>query len=267
VEVPAGGTAVVEQLPVLNRDATAALTEVRKGTLHTRISLLGGPQESLLALQDYDLKLLPRDVLIWAVREAAGQAHDLTDHVAAWVTPHAPAVADLIRQAVDFSPTRQLSGYQGRPPVRDQVRAVFQALTERAGIVYVDSSISFGQAGNAVQQRVNRPETSLARRSANCLDGAVLYASLLENIVLNPVVLLIPRHALVGWETAPGLGQYDFLETTLTGTGTFEEALDRGKRHYEGFKGVIGRPLFDPLGYARLLDVKRLHQQGVLPLD
>jgi hypothetical protein len=267
VEVQAGGTAVVGQLPVLNRDATAALTTVRKATLHTRASAVTDGREALLALQDYDVKLLPRDTLIWAVQEGAGPARDLTAHVAAWVTPQAAAVADMARQAVDFSPTRRLSGYLGSPPVREQVRALFRALQERAGIVYVDASISFGQAGNAVQQRVNRPETSLARRSANCLDGAVLYASLLEAINLNPVILLVPGHAVVGWETADKSGSYEFLETTLTGTGTFEDALKAGRTVYEERAGLVGQPLFAPLGFARLLDVKRLHQEGILPFD
>jgi hypothetical protein len=66
-------------------------------------------------------------------------------------------------------------------------------------------------------------------RSANCLDGTVLLASVLEAASLNPALVLVPGHAFLAWETQDGNGEWDYLETTMIGTHDFAAARAAGR--------------------------------------
>ena len=54
----------------------------------------------------------------------------------------------------------------------------------------------------------------------NCIDGSLLFAALLENMGVRPVLNLIPGHAIIGVESGPtSSGSYWPIETTQMGTG------------------------------------------------
>ena len=72
-------------------------------------------------------------------------------------------------------------------------------------------------------QPISLPRDSVAMRAANCIDGALLFASILENIGFEPVLHLVPGHAYVGVRSAPqasGTGVTWFIETTMVGDTT-----------------------------------------------
>lgn len=274
VNLAPGQSQAITQLPVFKLDEVSRIYEVRKAVLHTRANCVESGRELLVFSQDYDIRFLARDVIVWAVVVDKDTVHDLSRHIAAWVTPNAPRIREMMRHAADYAPMGQMWGYQGHGTTehraalaRCQVKAIFEALKARGNITYVNSPISFGRKANAVQQRVNLPEDSLTYRQANCIDGAVLYASLIERAAMNPVILLIPGHALVGWETWAQSGRYEFLETTMTGTHTFEQAFQRGMQEFKNAKPLLGRPLFSPGGSAILLETRALHKAGVLPSE
>jgi hypothetical protein len=87
----------------------------------------------------------------------------------------------------------------------EQVGALYQALKE-AGLTYINSVIDYGAAACQATQRTRLPRESLATNSANCIDGTVLMASLLEGASLNAALVLIPGHAFVGWQSWDGDG-------------------------------------------------------------
>jgi hypothetical protein len=103
---------------------------------------------------------------------------------------------------------------------------------------------------------VRLPEESLQRASANCIDGAVLYASLFENLGLESVVVLVPGHAYVGVKLAEGGKDYLYLETALTGRANFEAAVHAAER-------VLSRHGSRELVRVRISDSR---QVGIFPL-
>lgn len=266
-----GARGTVAQLPVLRLDEIRRISELTRGVLHLRASYIANGQESLLWMQDEDVQFLARDVMTWAIIVDENTAHDLSHHIAAWVQPHDPAVADLAREAKDHLPRGVEFGYWGMPvnpteQVRAQVRALFLAIQAR-GLEYIHAPVAFGLRENEVHQTVHLPGFSLAHRQANCIDLVVLYASLMERVGLHPALLIIPGHALVGWETWADSGEYEFLETTWTRAGyTFEAALAQGNRTYQQFQGFLGRSIFDPRGFAVLHDLRRLRARGITPM-
>jgi hypothetical protein len=99
-------------------------------------------------------------------------------------------------------PDGQLYGYQAA--VEPQVRAIFQALKLDASITYVNSIVSFNPEEGSRSQRVRLPRQALDEQQANCLDGALLFASLLEAASLNPALVILPNHALVALAESTG---------------------------------------------------------------
>jgi hypothetical protein len=187
------------------------------------------------------------------------------------VQPNDSAIADLARAAKDYLPRGIDFGYWGVPAdraanVRQQIQAIFCAI-QALGLEYIHAPVAFGLRENEIHQTVHLPGFSLAHRQANCIDFVVLYASLMERIGLHPAILIVPGHALVGWETWSDSGQYEFLETTWSSAGyTFAAALDQGNKTYQQFKAFLGRPIFDSRGFALLHDLRRLRAQGVMPM-
>ena len=91
---------------------------------------------------------------------------------------------------------------------------------------------------------------------------------MLELANLEPLIVIVPGHSFIGWRIWRGVDQFEFLETTLTGTDSFENALAVGKRQYkQALDGdYFGRQLFDPKGFARLIDVAEGRAKQILPL-
>jgi hypothetical protein len=69
------------------------------------------------------------------------------------------------------------------------------------------------------------PRVSLHLSSANCIDAAVLYASLFENLGMDSTVTIVPGHAYVGVRTGSGSSRFLFIDAALTGRSTFEAAV------------------------------------------
>ena len=159
---------------------------------------------------------------------ATGEVRNLTHYYGAWVTPYDESVQDCMRAAASLCDPPQLWGYQSsEESVTQQVRAIFNALKQR-GVVYVNSVLDYGAPPRTSIQHTRMPIESLRSQSANCIDGTVLMASLLEGISLNPAIVLVPGHALVGWQVWEGKEQWSYLETTMIATSSFEDASRTG---------------------------------------
>jgi hypothetical protein len=157
-------------------------------------------------------------------------------------------------------PRRQIWGYQGTPEaVTPQVAALYQSLRE-AEIVYVNSMIDYGAAPGTFTQRTRLPRESLALRSANCIDGTVLMASLLEGASLSPAIVLVPGHAFLAWETWRNSNEWRYLETTLIGTADFDAACQAGQRQYK-----MHREQNQSL--VRPLPLHELRAAGIWPME
>jgi hypothetical protein len=175
--------------------------------------------------------------------------------IASWVTPHDPSVESVLTRAKEFMPGRRLPGYEPQKSLSaqristiEQARAIYRALQE-IGISYVKSSLTFGR-NTGVSERVRMPAASIQQLSANCIDGVVTYASLFENLGMDPVVVLVPGHAYVGVRESEDSDSYLYIETAITGRASFEAAVKAAT------KGLARVPEKDviriPISKARL---------------
>jgi hypothetical protein len=109
-----------------------------------------------------------------------------------------------------------------------QARAIYRAVQE-LGVSYVKSSMTFGRH-EEVSERIRMPGESLDQVSANCIDGAVMYAALFENLGMDPAIVLVPGHAYIAVRIAPGSRKFLYIETSLTGRTNFQTAVAAAQR-------------------------------------
>lgn len=175
----------------------------------------------------------------------------------AHVRPNDPRLRTILDAAVEKLRAAglpgQLSGYQSGSHVDAMVKAIYEAVVDLK-LTYSDPPASWDIRG----QRIRTTEQILDERVGTCLDTAVLFAALLENIGLYPVIALVPGHAFVGyWSAEVGteysspvgdhvypikdaanlidMGALKLFETTTVCVSdkmlSFEEALREGSKH------------------------------------
>lgn len=150
--------------------------------------------------------------------------------IASWVTPHDSLVEQMLAAAKAYTPDHRLPGYEDWKNTEQQeretyveARAIFNAIKDR-GFSYVKSSLTLGGHTNW-SERVRMPHASLTQSSANCIDAVVMYASLFENLAMEPSVVLVPGHAYVAVRVAQGSDKLLFIDVAQTGRTTFDLAV------------------------------------------
>lgn len=244
--------------PTLFPAASRRLNEITRATLNVLVEDLDGKTE------------LHRTVPIWLLaRNAAplelkdpgtGQLMDMTKYLGAFVTPNEPTIMQFLRKVADRHPETRLAGYQS--DVVPQVRAIFDTLKEDSKIAYVNSLIAFDPAEGSYSQRVRMPRESLRQRQANCVDGTLLFASLLEAISLNAALVILRGHALVAWQQKEGSTKWSYLDTVEIDRSTFEVARKIAESRVKPLKDAGDARLFRQWSVRDL----RVHH-GIYPME
>jgi hypothetical protein len=216
----------VRQQPPLFPDKVHSLNELTRANLNILAEDLDTGKTEVH--RTFPLWLLARTSAPLSVYDPAhDQWKDMSQYLGAFVTPNHPSVMTFVRTVANQHPSMRLAGYQDDVDV--QVRAAFDALKTVAKLVYVSSVIDFNPDAGAKSQRLRLPRQSLEERQANCIDGTVLFASILESISLNPAIVVLPTHVIVAWETAKNSNDWRYLDTTKIDSRTFEEAVSFGQ--------------------------------------
>ena len=136
---------------------------------------------------------------------------------AAYVNEENPLIDKVLREALNTRIVRRFLGYQSTPEMVDkQVYALWYVLQKRN---FKYSSVSYSSLSSNVvyAQRVRTFEDALNSSQINCVDGSVLFASLLRAINITPVLVQMPSHMFVGYYTDSAKKNLTFLETTMIG--------------------------------------------------
>jgi hypothetical protein len=224
-------------LPTFFPGKILKIRELTRATLNVLIEDLDSKKVEIHQTQP--IWLLARNSAPLAVRNPdTNEWSDLSQYLGAFVTPHQADVEAFLGEVVAEEYTQKLSGYQSGV-VTSQVEAIYKALQKRK-MRYVGSIVDFAPEQGASTQRVRLPRETLKLGQANCIDGTLLFASLLESMGINPALVIVPGHAFVGWSTAKPAGLpgsenqddngWDYLETTYLGTDhDFGEARKTGQ--------------------------------------
>lgn len=150
--------------------------------------------------------------------------HDTGIFFAAYVNEEHPMIDKLLREALDTRLVNRFVGYQsGRSgSVDKQVYALWNVLQKR-NFKYSSVSTSSLSSNFVFSQRVRTLDDALKSSQVNCVDGSVLFASLLRAVNIDPILVRIPGHMFVGYYLDKGHNKKEFLETTMIGDVNLDE--------------------------------------------
>jgi hypothetical protein len=266
VELDPRDSRELRQLPTIFPEQVAGISEATRASLNVLVEDIDSNRVELH--RSVPVWLLPRTTALLYIQDpATGKWNDMAPYLGAYVTPNAPSIMKFLSTVYQRHPDQSLIGYQiGKQAVEPQVRAIFEALKTDAGIHYVNSVSTFLPSGGMEMQRVRLPRESLEDKEANCIDGTVLVASLLEAISLNAAIVLVPGHAFVAWETWDIDGEWRFLETTMIATRSFEDATAYAEKNAEAHR-KMAQSQSEPSKF-RLLPLAELRSvQGISPME
>jgi len=136
---------------------------------------------------------------------------------AAYVNENHPLLDKILQEALE---TKIVGAFKVTTHEHDetlrQVFAVWSALQKR-GLQYSSTTTTPGGSETVQSQYVRFLDQSLANTQANCVDGSVLFGSILRKISIEPFLVTIPGHMYVGFYLGAGKSQFVGLETTVLG--------------------------------------------------
>jgi hypothetical protein len=228
-------------------------SEIRPATLEVRAATVG---TALGYSETRPVYLHSASDLFWGNQFANAQ------FIARWVTPHDPTVLQLVSSARNYVRRGRLAGYQlpsrSGPAVAvqvgDEARGVFEAM-KHLGISYVASISTYGKFTSHAE-RVRLPHETLSLSSADCLDLSVAFASAMENLGLEPLIVLVPGHAFVGVRLAHGSSEILYLDLTVLPDGTFDAAAQRAHNWLQKI----------PSAQVNLIDIATARSREIYPM-
>jgi hypothetical protein len=160
----------------------------------------------------------------------------------AYVTPLHP----LIREFASKS-TSGLSAALNNEQQTLAARWLFESMRSY-GIDYVNDVVNIGDY-------VQFPYETMKNKNGDCEDLAILYASLLESVGIEAVIIRYPEHVLAGYINK--MGYLVPVETTLVNSG-FDAAISTGLSEYNQHKSEIStyRPRSYRSDYQQVLYAK-----------
>lgn len=151
--------------------------------------------------------------------------HDTGIFFAAYVNEDHPMIDQILREALNTRLVNRFMGYQAGnagAAVDKQVYALWNVLQKR-NFRYSSVSNTSLSSNVVLSQRVRTFEDALNSSQINCVDGSVLFASLLRAINIEPILVRIPGHMFVGYYTEKNRKNLNFLETTMIGDVDLDE--------------------------------------------
>lgn len=158
-----------------------------------------------------------------SAEESAGEYTDMGWMFAAYVNENSPTVERVLKEALNTKIVDSFAGYQ-KPPqeIVKELFAIWTALQNR-GIKYSNITTTAADSPSVYSQHVRFVDESVANEQANCVDGSVLFASILRKLGLRSFLVTVPGHMFMGvYLTADG-DQRVALETTMIGERKDEE--------------------------------------------
>jgi hypothetical protein len=263
ITLEAGEWIEIRQNPLLKPEVLDQLNVEKPAQFHIRVTELVNGDEKLLLDETGETIVYARRDFPWSIPGFTDQ--EVFELVAAMVMPNDPAVEELIRLAADYTSSGMMwSGYGGHVDdddggVWERLEAIWDAENDYYDLTYISTWVSFAPGS---VQRIRLPSEVLEQRSGNCIELAILFASAAEAMDLETAIIGVPGHAYVAVRTDQVNANYYFVETTMIGQATFEEAVDYGGQEFEDALPYLDDQA-EGYGWVTIWDAR---EKGILPL-
>lgn len=134
----------------------------------------------------------------------------------AFIQEQHPEIDKILKEALNTKLVSSISGYQGDDVNTIlQVAAIWKVLHDR-GFQYSSVTTTSTNSTNILaSQAVRTFDNSMKTNQANCVDGTVVFASLLRAINISTVMVLTHNHCFLGFYTNRKKNKILYLETTM----------------------------------------------------
>ncbi len=230
VFVGAGETVEVRQNPRLNPDAVDKLNAQQPGSFRVQVFFLDEGDERVVTDETSEIVVYSRRDFPLSI--SGFDEHEVYELFSVMVTPHDPAVEELLRHAANYHPGGLMtSAYGGvendeNGAVWDRLEAIWKAEDEIYDLTYISTWVSFAPGD---VQRIRLPSEVLEQHSGNCIELTMLYAAAVEALDMEPAIILVPGHAFLAVRMDAVNANYYVVETTMIGQASFPEAVEYGK--------------------------------------
>ena len=188
---------------------------------------------------------------------------------AAYVQPNHPALHPVVQAAAQrlgqTTGSAAFSGYQvgGAARVQQMLSAVHDTLAQDLALDYINPPPSFEHSG----QKVRLVADTLAQGRGTCLDLALLQAALWEHIGLQPLLVLVPGHALLACWLHEADAQREAVTTLQAGRGgraarQLQDALNQGRLRLVNSVEVAHRQELDAAQHQGLQILRQTLKDG-----
>lgn len=202
----------------MNADLAYKVYETKNGT------------RTLVASGSKQVRLLSNEQIVWSLKDVtSGAIYNLEPTLTSWIDPcDEDGKLDEVRLAAnDFRPNGKLRGNKdGKATLAEQsldVKALYDCLNQQYGIAYGEHPFDYGfqYSDPLTAQRILTATQVLERKNGVCIDFVILFASLMEGLGINPLLIISEDHAFLGWGNHKSkdtkIEDVGFLETTILG--------------------------------------------------
>lgn len=216
------------------------------------------------------------------------QPIDMSLNFTAYVNEQHPFVDKLLREALDLGVVDSFIGYQGNSTesVIRQVYALWDLMVAR-DLRYSSITATAATSNSVASQHVRMLEETINNTQANCVDGSVLFASLLRKIGIDSTLIMQPDHCYMGFWADEQHTIFLALETTLLGVTAempdevpeeLEDAIDEELRRDKSWSSFVHAILggtskfindgerFKAEPDYQIIDIALARQAGFLPI-
>ena len=174
----------------------------------------------VLEQESQGLKLYSKFDIIWGDEE---DWDAYTDDILAWMTPDAPEVLELKRDAIDYlsyisdGSLNMMVGYQDTGLFDSYAGNTWAQALAIQGAMSDITQVRYNMAPFTMDsnQRVKMPADTLNSRSGICVETSLVMASALQSAGMHAMLIFPPGHCQVALEVWPDTGDYFLIETTI----------------------------------------------------
>lgn len=151
----------------------------------------------------------------------------------AFIQEQHPEIDKILKEALNTKLISSVSGYQGDDVNTIlQVAAIWKVLHDR-GFQYSSVTTTSTNSNNIMlSQAVRTFDNSMKTNQANCVDGTVVFASLLRAINISTVMVMTHNHCFLGFYTSRKRDKILYLETTmLSNSDIIDQAKTPAKKN------------------------------------
>jgi hypothetical protein len=197
--------------------------------------------------------------------DSSDNSMDVSFLFASYVNENHPFIGRILKEAVGSSKIEGLSGYQGeKEDVKNEIEAIWNTLKSR-GFSYSSITTTEDESPYIDTQYMRLLGESLHYSQANCADGSVLMTSIFRRMELNTSLVLTSDHMFIAVSLDKENSDIVFIETTMVGDSTLDEAIEAGNEVYQENKAHFESDKDEDQDY-KIIDIQEARNMGIMPI-